>query len=84
MPIGVTCALSYQVGEHLVAGALVPLLTAFEPAPLPVHLVYPATGARTAKVRAFVELAAPRLRAVLADRSGRRAAAAAGQGVAGK
>jgi DNA-binding transcriptional LysR family regulator len=70
--VGVTCALSYQVTEHLASGALVRLLAAFEPAPLPVHLVYPATTARTAKVRAFVDEATPRLRAVLSERSGRR------------
>ncbi|MFO0760770.1 MAG: LysR substrate-binding domain-containing protein [Byssovorax sp.] len=63
--VGVTCALSYQVAEHLDRGALVRLLRAFEPPPVPVHIVYPEAGARTAKVRAFVELAAPRLRAVL-------------------
>jgi DNA-binding transcriptional LysR family regulator len=63
--IGITCALSYQVSEQLSSGALVRLLGAFEPPPLPVHLVYPATTARTAKVRAFVELAAPRLRSLL-------------------
>lgn len=64
--VGITCALSYQVAEHLAAGSLVPLLTAFEPPPLPVHIVYPLGVARTAKVRAFVDLAAPRLRAALA------------------
>ncbi len=63
--LGVTCALSYQVAEHLESGALVRLLSAFEPPPLPVQLVYPASSARTAKVRAFVELAARRLRAVM-------------------
>jgi DNA-binding transcriptional LysR family regulator len=63
--IGITCALSYQVSEQLSSGALVRLLGAFEPPPLPVHLVYPAANARTAKVRAFVELAAPRLRSLL-------------------
>jgi DNA-binding transcriptional LysR family regulator len=62
---GVACALSYQVKEHLAAGTLVRLLGAFEPPPVPVHLVYPAASARTAKVRAFVELAAPRLREAL-------------------
>jgi DNA-binding transcriptional LysR family regulator len=62
---GITCALSYQVSKQLSSGALVRLLGAFEPPPLPVHLVYPATNARTAKVRAFVELAAPRLRSLL-------------------
>jgi DNA-binding transcriptional LysR family regulator len=70
--VGVTCALSYQVAEHVVSGALVPLLAAFEPPPLPVHVVYPATSARTAKVRAFVEMATPRLRAVLSERGGGR------------
>jgi hypothetical protein len=32
---------------------------------MPVHLLYPPIGARVAKVRAFLELAAPRLRAIL-------------------
>jgi hypothetical protein len=41
------------------------LLTAFEPPEIPIHLVYPTASARTAKVRAFVELATPRLRAIL-------------------
>jgi DNA-binding transcriptional LysR family regulator len=71
--VGITCALSYQVTEHLASGALVRLLAAFEPPPLPVHLVYPTTTARTAKVRAFVDLATPRLRALLSERTGRRA-----------
>jgi DNA-binding transcriptional LysR family regulator len=64
--VGVTCALSYQIAEHLESGALVRLLPAFEPPPMPVHILYPAASARTAKVRAFVEFAAPRLRAILA------------------
>jgi DNA-binding transcriptional LysR family regulator len=63
--IGITCALSYQVAEHLESGALIRLLARFEPPPMPVHIVYPATGARTAKVRAFVERVVPRLRAIL-------------------
>jgi DNA-binding transcriptional LysR family regulator len=65
--IGITCALSYQVADQLKTGTLIRLLAAFEPSPVPVHIVYPATSARTAKVRAFVELAAPHLRAVLRD-----------------
>ncbi len=56
--VGVTCVLSYQVAEHLASGALVRILAQHEP-PLPVQVVYPATSARTAKVRAFVDLAAP-------------------------
>jgi DNA-binding transcriptional LysR family regulator len=63
--IGITCALSYQVADHLDRGALVRLLAAYEPPPLPVHIIYPATSARTAKVRAFVQLAIPRLRTVV-------------------
>jgi len=63
--VGITCALSYQVSEPLERGTLVRLLTAFEPPPIPVHVVYPASGARTAKVRAFVDFIAPRLRSVL-------------------
>jgi DNA-binding transcriptional LysR family regulator len=69
--MGITCALSYQVAESLREGALVALLAPFEPPPLPVHLVYPATIAGMAKVRAFLELAAPRLRLVLSERSRR-------------
>src|SRR5262249_47647224 len=68
---GLTCALSYQVAETLASGALVRLLAPFEPPAVPVHLVYPAASARTARVRVFAELAAPRLRAVLAERSRR-------------
>jgi len=64
---GVTCLLSYQVDSALSAGDLLPLLTSFEPDPVPVHLVYPAGSTSSAKVRAFVELATPRLRAILGD-----------------
>lgn len=64
--VGITCALSYQVVDHLARGELVALLTKFEPPALPVHVVCPAVAARTAKVRAFVELAAERLRKRLA------------------
>jgi DNA-binding transcriptional LysR family regulator len=69
--LGITCALSYQVRPAVRSGALVALLVAFEPPPLPVHLVYVASAARTAKVRAFVELATPRLRGVLGEQTGR-------------
>ena len=47
---------------------------AYEPEPLPVHLVYPKGSMTAAKVRAFAELGAPRLREALHDRpSGSRA-----------
>lgn len=66
---GITCALSYQVAGALERGDLVALLTAFEPAALPVHLVYSKSGGDAARVRSFVALAAPRLRSALAGRS---------------
>jgi len=66
--VGVTLAMSYLVAPELRSGRLVRLLTAYEPPPLPAHLVYPAASARAAKVRAFVELATPRLRALLSPR----------------
>ena len=66
--VGVTLAMSYLVAPELRSGRLVRLLTAYEPPALPAHLVYPAASARTAKVRAFVEMAAPRLRALLSPR----------------
>jgi DNA-binding transcriptional LysR family regulator len=62
---GITCALSYQVKEPLRTGKLTALLTAYEPDSLPVHLVSAARAATSAKVRAFMDLATPALRAAL-------------------
>jgi DNA-binding transcriptional LysR family regulator len=74
---GVTCALSYQVEAEVRAGRLVELLKPFEPPPLPVHIVYPAASVASAKVRAFVDLAASRLRSALTGaRAGERRASA--------
>jgi DNA-binding transcriptional LysR family regulator len=61
---GVTCVLSYQADEYLADGRLRRLLAAFEPPPLPVHVLHPAGHA--AKLRAFVAAAVPHLRCVLA------------------
>lgn len=70
---GVTRVLSYQIASAVREGRLVELLTSFEPAPLPVHLVYPSASGASAKVRAFVDLAVPRLKAALAgDRTAAR------------
>ncbi len=55
----------YQVADELREGALVVLLAKFEPRPLPVHVVYPAANAETAKVRAFLDLVVPTLRAAM-------------------
>ncbi len=73
---GITAVLSYQVAREIEDGRLVRVLASFEPEPVPVHLVQPAASASVARVRAFVELAAPRLRAALA--SAERAGIASG------
>ncbi|SFC70329.1 LysR family transcriptional regulator [Massilia yuzhufengensis] len=54
---GIARALSYQVAPDLATGALAPLLAAYEPAPLPVHLVYPSARHMAARQRAFVDFA---------------------------
>jgi DNA-binding transcriptional LysR family regulator len=63
--IGLTCTLSYQIAESVKARRLVVVLRKFEPAPLPVSLLYVHETRITAKLRAFVDFAAPRLRARL-------------------
>ena len=55
---GFTFALSYQVVDAVNAGRLRIVLEDFEPAPLPIHFVYPSSRLLSAKVRVFVELAA--------------------------
>lgn len=64
---GITRVLSYQVADALAAGTLRPLLEPFAPAPLPVHLVYPAQSLLPLKLRAFLDFTAPRLKASLPD-----------------
>lgn len=54
--LGLTRVLAYQAADALAAGRLKPVLTAFEVAPLPIHLVYPTSRLLSAKVRAFVDL----------------------------
>jgi DNA-binding transcriptional LysR family regulator len=63
--LGVTCVLSYQAEAAVQAGKLALLLEGFEPAPLPVSLVYSARGRLPLKLRAMLDFAAPRLRARL-------------------
>lgn len=62
---GLVRVLSYQAAEALAAGRLVPLLEPFAPPPLPVQLVHPPGRFLPAKTRAFIDFAAPRLRAAL-------------------
>ena len=64
--LGVTRVLSYQAQEGLAAGRLLRLLQEFEPPPLPVSLVHAGQPRMPLKLRAFLDFAAPRLRAVLA------------------
>jgi DNA-binding transcriptional LysR family regulator len=59
---GLARALSYQVRTPISEGRLRRILRTFEPPPVPVHLVYPGGRQAAAKVRAFVDFAAARLR----------------------
>jgi DNA-binding transcriptional LysR family regulator len=61
---GVTRLLSYQVAAELANGSLRQVLVGFEPAPLPVQVVHRDGRRASAKVRAFVDLAVERLRAI--------------------
>jgi DNA-binding transcriptional LysR family regulator len=60
---GLARVLSYQIGEHLVAGNLQTVLADYEQEPLPIHIVHPEGRRASAKVRAFIDLAVDRLRA---------------------
>lgn len=60
---GLSRAMSYQVAAEVEAGRLRIVLAGFEPPRIPVHLVYPEGRKAAAKVRAFVDFAARRLRA---------------------
>jgi len=59
--------LHYQIADELRAGRLAIVLAGFEPPPLPVQLVHAGGRRATAKVRAFVDYAAGRLRAMFAS-----------------
>ena len=59
---GIARVLSDQVADPLRSGALVRLLQAFEPAPMPASLVYPGQRHVPLKLRAFLDFATPRLR----------------------
>ena len=60
-----TRVLSYQIAQALMTGALEIALQAFEPAPWPVNLVYSGGQVLPLKLRAFLDFAAPRLKARL-------------------
>lgn len=61
--IGLTRVLSYQIAPLVRAGQLQVVLAPFEPPPLPIHILHREGRHPSAKIRAFVDLMAARLRA---------------------
>lgn len=60
--IGITRLLSYQIAVYQASGQLQTVLHEFEPAPLPIHVIYREGRNASAKVRAFVDLMVDQLR----------------------
>ena len=60
---GLTRLISYQVANELAAGTLKTVLTDFEGASLPVHVIHREGRHGSGKVRSFVDLAVEMLRA---------------------
>ena len=60
--LGLGAFLSYQVQAPVQAGKLTPLLRKYETDPLPVSILYPHARLMSARVRAFIDFAVPRLR----------------------
>ena len=65
----------YQIERELKRGRLKLILERFEPRPVPIHIVYSEARLSTAKTRAFVDFATPRLKRELARISAQIAAA---------
>ena len=65
--VGITRVLSYQIVDALRVGALTVVLLKFESRPSPVSLVYTAQRLLPLKLRAFLDFAAPRLKARLSQ-----------------
>jgi DNA-binding transcriptional LysR family regulator len=61
--IGIARLFDYQLQGEFRSGTLVPILTEYDGEARPVHIVYPRQGLLPLKVRAFIDFAAPRLRA---------------------
>lgn len=62
---GITIALSYMVAGAIAQRRLIPVLDRFTPPAVPVQLVYPRARTMAAKVRTFLDFAAPRLQTAL-------------------
>jgi DNA-binding transcriptional LysR family regulator len=63
---GLTRVMSYKMDAARRAGSLELVLEAFEPEPLPIHIVYPPRKPMPLKLRAFLNWITPRLKARLA------------------
>jgi len=59
--LGIARVLSYQAANGVRAGRLIPILSDFAPAPMPVQLVHAAHQQQPLKLRAFMDFVAPRL-----------------------
>lgn len=66
---GLTQQMYYKVAEHLVSGQLQEVLCEFEPPALPVHVMHREGRFASRRVRAFLDLATERLRALPALRA---------------
>jgi DNA-binding transcriptional LysR family regulator len=63
--MGLALALSYHLASSIEAGTLTTVLDEYRPAPLPISFVYAAGRFLPIKLRAFLDFAAPRLKARL-------------------
>ena len=61
--LGITRVMSYQVALELESGQLKVLLSEFEPAPVPIHILHREGRYAATKVRSFIDLMVERLRA---------------------
>lgn len=64
--LGFGLFISYQVAREIEAKRLKDVLTEFEPAPLPVSIVFPHARFLSSRVRTFIDFAAAELRRALA------------------
>jgi DNA-binding transcriptional LysR family regulator len=62
---GLTRVMSYKMEDAKISGALSIVLDAFEPEPLPVHIVYPQRKLMPLKLRAFITWITPRIKSRL-------------------
>jgi len=65
--VGVARLLHYQVFEATQTEALRIILSAYEPEPIPVHLLHASRGQMPLKMRRFLDFAAPRLKVLLTE-----------------